>query len=79
MTPEQQMAQMDKNSDGKLTSDELETISEQFRSFMMRGDTNGDGALDLEELRAAAAAAARRAQGGGAGGPPGGGPPGGTP
>lgn len=45
--PAEMFAQFDKNSDGKLTKDEL---PERFGERMMRADANGDGALTKEEL-----------------------------
>lgn len=45
--PAQFFAEADKNSDGKLTKDEL---PERFGERMMRADANGDGALTKEEL-----------------------------
>lgn len=74
--PEQMFAQRDANSDGKITSDELEAIPEQFRSRMMALDTNSDGGISKEEFMQGMASFGR---GGGGGGPPGGGAPGGAP
>ena len=48
--PAQFFAEADKNSDGKLTKDEL---PERFGERMMRADANGDGALTKEELEQA--------------------------
>ncbi len=48
--PAQMFAESDKNSDGKLTKDEL---PERFAERMMRADANGDGALTKEELEQA--------------------------
>lgn len=45
--PAEMFAAADKNSDGKLTKDEL---PERFGERMMRADANGDGALTKEEL-----------------------------
>jgi collagen type III alpha len=42
----------DKNEDGKLTKDEL---PERMQGMIERGDSNGDGALDKEELAKIAA------------------------
>ena len=63
--------QLDKNSDGKITEDEM---PEQMRQYASRMDTNNDGGIDAKEF---AAARARRAQQPGAAGGPGasGGPP----
>lgn len=47
------MLQNDKNSDGKITADELEAIPADRRSDLIaRFDTNKDGALDKAELEA---------------------------
>lgn len=70
--PAAMFARLDANSDGKLTSDELASIPEQFRGRMMAADTNSDGTIDREEYMANAQ---RRQQQGGGG--PGGGAPGG--
>lgn len=43
----------DQNSDGRVAVGEL---SERMRPMVARGDTNGDGALDLSEVRALAVA-----------------------
>ncbi|HCU36939.1 MAG TPA: hypothetical protein DGT21_16275 [Armatimonadetes bacterium] len=43
-------AEFDKNSDGRLTKDEL---PERFADRMMRADANGDGAITKEELEQA--------------------------
>lgn len=48
--PAQMFADLDKNSDGKLTKDEL---PERFAERMMGADTNGDGALTKGELEQA--------------------------
>ena len=51
----------DTNGDGRLTVDEMpERLHQRFQHM----DTNGDGALDENEIRAAAARMRRR------GGPP---------
>ncbi|MDA1053743.1 MAG: EF-hand domain-containing protein [Planctomycetota bacterium] len=68
----------DKNEDGKLTKDE---IPERMRGLLTRGDTNGDGALDKEELAKIAASfqgqgAGRRPEGAGPDGRGPGGPDG---
>jgi multidrug resistance efflux pump len=70
--PAQAFAQLDKNSDGKLTEDEAPgPMKSQFSS----ADTNGDGGVDLAEF-----SAAMRALGGGRGPGQGGrGPRGGAP
>jgi hypothetical protein len=54
------LMQFDKNSDGKLTKEEL---PEQAQAFFDRMDTNGDGSVDSAEM-----AEVRRRMGG-AGGP----------
>lgn len=78
--PAAMFARLDANSDGKLTSDELSSIPEQFRGRMMQADANSDGSIDREEYMAHAQ---RRQQQGGGGGPGGAGPgrgaPGGNP
>ncbi len=43
-------AQYDKNSDGKLTKEEL---PEQLANFILRADSDNDGAVTKEELSAA--------------------------
>src|SRR5262245_685861 len=69
-----------KNSDGKITKDEL---PERMQDLIARGDTNKDGALDKDEIRALAARLQREGfpggPGGGLAGGPGGGPPPGRP
>ncbi len=63
----------DKNKDGKVTKDEL---PERLQYLLERGDTNKDGALDREELKALAAQLERPRPPRGPGGPPAvGGPP----
>lgn len=59
------LMQYDKNGDGKVTKDEA---PEQMQSFFDRMDTNGDGAIDRQEIEAM-----RARFGGAGGGPPGGG------
>ena len=68
----------DKNKDGKVTKDEL---PERMHYLIEQGDTNGDGALDREEIRRLAARSERPPPPPGAkgGGPKGGGPKGGFP
>lgn len=56
------MMEMDKNKDGKITKDELP--DERMGRFIDRMDTNGDGAVDQEEIQAMQ----RRFQEGGFGG-----------
>ena len=63
--PAQMFAEFDKNSDGKLTKDEL---PERFAERMMRADANGDDALTKEELEQARR---NRRNRGGEGPPPG--------
>ncbi len=80
--PAQMIQRMDKDSDGKLSADEL---PEQLRARFASADTNGDGFYDAAEITAAFAAmgggGGGRPGGGGGGGErggrPGGGPPGG--
>ncbi|MCC6573036.1 MAG: hypothetical protein IT462_04520 [Planctomycetes bacterium] len=50
-TPEDQFKEMDKNSDGKLAGDE---INERLKKAMenAKADTDGDGALSLDEYKA---------------------------
>jgi hypothetical protein len=66
---------MDKNSDGKVTTDEL---PEQMQRGFSRMDANGDGGIDKAEHQAAVdnmkKMQQQMRQGGG---PPGGGAPGG--
>ena len=59
---------LDTNSDGKITADEA--TEDRTKDMVATMDTNGDSALDLDELKAGFAK--RRASGGG--GPGGGGP-----
>jgi HlyD family secretion protein len=63
------LAQFDKDGDGKISRDEA---PEQIRDFFDKLDTNGDGFIDRAEMSAMRA----RGRGKGAGGP--GDPPGGT-
>lgn len=72
--PAAMFARLDANSDGKISSDEMASIPEQFRGRMLQNDTNSDGTIDRDEYMAGVAR--RQQQGGGPGGP-GGGPPGG--
>lgn len=76
--PEAMFAQRDANGDGKITSDELESIPEQFRTAMQALDTNSDGAISKDEFLQGMS---RFGRGGGGGGPPGagGGASGGAP
>lgn len=46
------MLERDQNGDGKLDATELAEIPEQFRTGLMAGDTDGDGAISEQELRA---------------------------
>lgn len=66
--PAARFAQMDADSNGKLEGEE---ISERMRPFISSIDTNGDGAIDLEEMKAGMSM--MRRPGGEGGGPPGGG------
>lgn len=66
--------EMDKNSDGKITVDEMPERAQQFFGMM---DTNGDGGVDPAEHKAAEERRKQMMQQGGFGGGPGGGPPGG--
>lgn len=45
-------AQWDKNGDGKVTADEFPRGAEAFKTWLERGDKDGDGALSTEELKA---------------------------
>jgi Ca2+-binding EF-hand superfamily protein len=45
----QQLMQGDRNGDGKLTPDE---VSPRARAMLQGADTNGDGAIDAQELQA---------------------------
>ncbi len=67
--PAQAFGQLDKNSDGKLSEDE---VPGPLKSQFAAADKNGDGGLDVGELTAA-----MRAGGGGRAPGQGGGPPGG--
>ena len=50
--PEQVMEYLDRNADGKLSPDEVPNERrEMFERGVRFGDRDGDGALDLEELR----------------------------
>ena len=73
--PAEAFRQLDKNSDGKLTSDEAPgPMKSQFAS----ADKNGDGGVDVGEFSAAMRAlGGGRGRGGPGGGRPGGGGPGG--
>jgi hypothetical protein len=64
-------AEMDKNSDGKITVDEM---PEQAKQFFDRMDADHDGSVTASELAASRARMRQRQSSGG--GPPGGGPPG---
>ena len=55
--PEQVFKRVDKNSDGKITQDELPP---DRRQSFARQDANGDGGISLEELKAVFEAGARR-------------------
>lgn len=66
-------ASLDKNSDGKITSDEAPEQMQRGFSYM---DANGDGGIDKAEHQAAMDRFKQRQQSGGAGGPPGGAAPG---
>ncbi|MCA9096029.1 MAG: hypothetical protein KDA68_21260, partial [Planctomycetaceae bacterium] len=68
--PAARFAQMDADGNGKLEGDE---ISERMRPFISAIDKNGDGAIDLEEMKAGFSA--MRRPGGEGGGPPAGGQP----
>ncbi|MCA9118615.1 MAG: HlyD family efflux transporter periplasmic adaptor subunit [Planctomycetaceae bacterium] len=68
--PTQMIQRMDKNSDGKLSADEL---PEQMRSRLSSADTNGDGFYDEAELTAAFANMGGGGGGGGGGARPDGG------
>ena len=73
--PAEMFKQMDANSDGKLTEDEM---PERGRANFATNDTNKDGGIDQAEWMQAMARM-RAAGGGGPGGPGGGGPRGGAP
>jgi len=65
----------DANGDGRITADEL---PERMRGLIAQGDKNGDGALDIEEIRQLAAERGQGPPGGpGRGGRGQGPPPGG--
>jgi len=68
--PAARFAQMDADGNGKLEGEE---ISERMRPFIATIDKNGDGAIDLEEMKAGFSA--MRRPGGEGGGPPAGGQP----
>ncbi len=57
----------DKNKDGKVTKDEL---PERMHGLIEQGDTDGDGALSLEEIKRLAARVNQNRPGGPPGGPP---------
>ncbi|MEM6472833.1 MAG: efflux transporter periplasmic adaptor subunit, partial [Planctomycetota bacterium] len=44
------MQRYDKNSDGVLSSDEIQAIDAQFRDGTLEADANGDGAVSRDEL-----------------------------
>ncbi|HID24749.1 MAG TPA: EF-hand domain-containing protein, partial [Planctomycetaceae bacterium] len=49
--PEQIFDRLDKNDDGKITSDEVpEQRREMFGRLVEKGDENGDGALSRDEF-----------------------------
>jgi Ca2+-binding EF-hand superfamily protein len=64
----QQMAQLDRNRDGKLSPQE---VPEQMRQMLQGRDSNGDGAIDRQEMEAALQQMGERFRGG-RGGPDGG-------
>lgn len=51
--------QLDRNGDGKVTSDELAAVPRQ-RAVILAADRNGDGAVTLDEARAAFGSLQRR-------------------
>lgn len=62
--PMDRLKDADKNQDGKLVKEEL---PESMQAFFGRLDSNGDGAIDQEELKAASERMSRRGGGGGGG------------
>lgn len=73
-SPEELIKENDKNDDGKLSGEE---IPERMKNFVDRIDEDKDGAISLDELKAARERMQRR--GGGRGGPGRGGPGSGAP
>lgn len=58
------MSSRDSDGDGKLSSDELSSLPEQFRSKLEASDSDGDGFVTTSELTEAF-----KSMGGGGGGP----------
>lgn len=75
--PEAIFTRLDTDMDGKLSTEEMDAIPEQFRDAAKANDKNGDGFVDKEEYLAGMAQLGAGRGGAGRGGPPGGGPPGG--
>ena len=69
--PAARFARMDADQNGKLEGDE---ISERMNPFVSMIDTNGDGAIDLEEMKQGASLMGRSGGGGPGGAGPGTGP-----
>lgn len=69
--PAARFARMDADQNGKLEGDE---ISERMKPFVSMIDTNGDGAIDLEEMKQGASLMGRPGGGGPGGAGPGTGP-----
>ncbi len=47
------LAQVDKNSDGEISADELAGVPQPFRAKLAAADSNGDGTIDRSELAVA--------------------------
>lgn len=76
----QTMTDFDKDTDGKLSADEIGAMDERRRGRMLEADTNKDGFVDRAELTTSTAAFLQRMRErmqSGEGGAPGGGAPGG--
>ena len=54
------LEELDKNTDGALSKEELEAVPEKFRARLLENDGDKDGALNKEEFTKAKEAAAKR-------------------